>query len=184
MESEQSYYPLGREYDVTRVIPPVPEHCTSIDAGPVRFVVESRVLSAHAVDACLADAGMQRTELEAELDGVGASLHVYGATDGVEYLRFDCFDHEPHYHYFRYADGINQACRIDEHAIGDPIAWTVESVRTRLSAMLTYTGAQEIAAEVAAEPGPIYAALTRVEELLAAAEAAVRRTPSADAPII
>jgi hypothetical protein len=34
----------------------------------------------------------------AQLDDFGASLHVVGTADGHEHLRFDCFEHSPHYH--------------------------------------------------------------------------------------
>ena len=50
-----------------------------IGDGPVRFSFAYRDLSSD--------------------QGVG--IHAWGDVDGeeVELLRFDCFDHEPHYHY-------------------------------------------------------------------------------------
>ena len=55
-------------------------------------------------------------------DDYGATLHVNGTVDGLEHLRFDCFENEPHYHYVRNADGGNLICRIDEVAVGDPLS--------------------------------------------------------------
>jgi hypothetical protein len=178
--ASESYYPLGREYDLQRVLPPIAEHCTTVDAGPVRFVVESRVLTEALADAQLAAAGQERTALDASLDGAGASLHVYGTADGLEHLRFDCFDHEPHYHYLHHDTGVNQACRIDEHAFDDLVVWTLDRVRTRLPEMLAFAGAPGLAAAVADRREEVLGALSSVAELLAAAEdaAAARRAPS------
>ena len=58
-------------------------------------------------------------------DDHGASLHVFGAEDGLEHLRFDCFEQEPHYHYIDQAEVGNTVVRIDELAVGDPIEFTL-----------------------------------------------------------
>ena len=57
---------------------------------------------------------------EIGFDDFGATLHVCGTADGLEHLRFDCFENEPHYHYIDQAAGANVVVRIDELAVGDP----------------------------------------------------------------
>ena len=49
-----------------------------------------------------------------EFDDYGPTLHVCGTADGLEHLRFDCFEHEPHYHYIRNHEQSNVICRIDD----------------------------------------------------------------------
>ena len=63
-------------------------------------------------------------------------MHVCDASDGVEHLRFDCFENEPHYHYINTVEQGNLICRIDEIAEGDPVEWTVGRLRERLPEML------------------------------------------------
>ena len=81
-------------------------------------------------------------------DDFGATVHVCDAADSVEYLRFDCFESEPHYHYINPSEGENLICRIDEVAEGDPIAWTVGRLRDRLPEMLDLAGAHQLSARV------------------------------------
>ncbi len=135
-------YQRGIYYEVMP-IPPVPEHCISVDGGPVEFVIESRLLT----DAVLRDQlGVGPKEGATPFDDFGGSVHVCAASDGVEHLRFDCFQHEPHYHYISPSEGGNLICRIDEVAEGDPVEWTVGRLRDRLPEMLDLAGAGELAA--------------------------------------
>ena len=83
-------------------IPPDAEHTTYVDAGAISIGVEYRLLD----DAELAAnyEGEKMDEIRDALDGNaaednGVSLHVVGTRDGHEYLRFDLFEREPHYHY-------------------------------------------------------------------------------------
>ena len=47
---------------------------------------------------------------EAVVDDRGVSLHVYGEQDGEwrEFLRFDCFAEDPHYHYVGWREKTNE----------------------------------------------------------------------------
>ena len=91
-------YNLGMEFPVMPM-EPVAAHCLSVPAGPVTLVVEARDL---AIDRRYSEYGDDGPiEPDETFDDFGASLHVNGAADGVERLRFDCFDKEPHYHYIR-----------------------------------------------------------------------------------
>src|SRR4029450_2179499 len=50
----------------------------------------------------------------------GPSLQVRGEVDGkrVQLLRFDCFEHEPHFHYD--PEGKNNQLRMDKTKVSDP----------------------------------------------------------------
>ena len=82
----------------------------------------------------------------------GPSVHVFGEVEGSEeeILRFDCFDRTPHYHYgFSYID--QPQVLMDEAAIGDPLEWVCDRIRTRLPAMLRKANAGHLAAACEAE---------------------------------
>lgn len=146
------YTTRGHTYDIMP-IPPIPEHCHEIPAGPILFVLESRLLNEETVGTGITDGPV--------IEDGGTSLHVCGAADGLEHLRFDCFEKAPHYHYVRQAEQLNQVLQIDDIAI-DPVAWTLQCVRTRLPEMLDYAGAGELAAAVRADRPTIAAAIDRV----------------------
>jgi hypothetical protein len=173
-------YQRGISFDIMP-IPPVSEHCVTVEAGPTTFVVESRLLTNEVL----------RTLPEAAVDAggtvyddFGGTVHVCDAVDGVEYLRFDCFDSEPHYHYINRAQGENLICRIDEVAEGDPIEWTVERLKGRLPEMLDLAGATQLARAVRAAPGQVTPAIDRVADLLrrAQVEAAALRAAAQPNP--
>lgn len=135
------YTTRGTTYEVMP-IPPIPENCYEIPAGPIRFVLESRLLNTETVGAAFAAGPVEE-------DG-GASLHVCDAATGLEHLRFDCFEKAPHYHYIRQGEQRNQILQIDDVAI-DPVDWTLQCVRSRLPEMLDYAGAKPLAAAVRAD---------------------------------
>jgi len=148
-------------------IPPIVENTEYFAAGIIRIGVEFRVLSDAAVAAIRATLegaqGSETGRLE-NLDDSGVSLHIYGGLgeQAREHLRFDCFVEEPHYHYVGWARKSNEVLQIDPVADGDPLAWALERVRTRLPQMLARAGAADIAAQV--DPLLIEAILPRVTE--------------------
>jgi hypothetical protein len=75
----------------------------------------------------------------------GVSLQVVGEVDGEpkELLRFDCFDHVPHYHYD--PNGKNIQFKMDKTTAGNPINWTVKTLKKRLPDMLECSGYGDIA---------------------------------------
>jgi hypothetical protein len=91
----------------------------------------------------------------------------------VEHLRFDCFEEQPHYHYVDYASNINRIVRIDEIAVGDPIAWTVQCLRTRLAEMIAYAGDEALASKVTDNHVAVQSAVEEVAALLETARAKV-----------
>ena len=170
-ETARSPYQLGNYFEVMP-IPAIPEHCITIEAGPLHFVVESRQLTDEIAYAAGATGGGEAERREGyQFDDYGASLHVFGAVDGLEHLRFDCFEKEPHYHYVRHGAGGNLICRIDEIADGDPIDWTLGRLRERLPEMLEFAGVPELAAQTRASEPHVQSVIHEVEALLARARA-------------
>ena len=145
-------------------IPPVETRTRWFEAGAVRIGVEYRLLN----DAIAAAAQTESARGEVSTEGVsfddrGVSLHVCAA-DGErqEFLRFDCFEEEPHNHYVSWRGKSNEMLHIDPIADGDPLAWALERVRTRLPQMLARAGEPELGARV--DPAALEAALPRVAE--------------------
>jgi hypothetical protein len=152
----------------TMPAPIIAEHAVDVPAGPLRFVVESRFLADDmAMLQFINDPSKADTDT---LDDGGASVHVFGARDGMEHLRFDCFDKHPHYHYIRNSEQVNQIVRFDQIAMGDPIEWTQHRLRERLPEMLEYTGVGELAAEVRKDPVSVDSAVAVVAQLLSEAQ--------------
>ncbi|MFK7894634.1 MAG: hypothetical protein AB8G23_02300 [Myxococcota bacterium] len=136
-------------------IPPQPadEACTRwIDAGPISIGVEYRELDPDSLLATYEDNPQSMEELLKAGGGTfsdeGVSLHVKSTENGHEYLRFDVFEGEPHYHYIhRVADGeeiSNHIIPFDVAAHGDMFEWAIRCLRERLPAMLTEVSAEEI----------------------------------------
>jgi hypothetical protein len=143
---------IGKVYNIPPQ-PPVAAHTRELPAGPLTFGVEYRDVDPDALRATYADNAAHLAELEARspeggFADEGVSIHVCGTDDGHEYVRFDVFDDEPHYHYVhRVADGtvVNQVIDFDSTAQGDMLPWVIERLRTRLAEMLTAAGGGHIA---------------------------------------
>ncbi|HQV56546.1 MAG TPA: hypothetical protein PKV27_00940 [Ilumatobacteraceae bacterium] len=164
-------YKLGRDFTIMPIAIDW-AHTVEIPAGPVTFVVEARSLTQKALldnerDRAVTDGGIGDNYADL-LDG-GASLHVLGADDRLEYLRFDCFDNEPHYHYIDNANQGNTIVRFDNIAEGDPLVWTVRTVGTRLAAMLDYVGNPALASAVRDRADEVDAGVQQLNHTLARA---------------
>jgi hypothetical protein len=180
-----SPYELGTTITIMPT-PPVDDHCIAVTAGPLTFVIESRQLTDEIARTALREDQIADNDGRPgpSLDDYGACLHVHGTADGLEYLRFDCFEHEPHYHYVRYADGgSNQYVRIDQNAEGDPIEWTLGRLRERLPEMLEYVDMPDLASQLRAERASITAVVDELAHLLrrARAQATVEHGRAPDA---
>ncbi len=143
-------------------IPPVERQTEYFDAGAVRIGVEYRLLN----DAIAAASETERarggdTSDLALVDDRGVSIHVL-CDEGLEHLRFDCFKEDPHYHYISWKQRFNHMIHLDPVADGDPVAWALERIRTRLPQMLVRAGAADLAARV--DPTRIEALLPRLWE--------------------
>jgi hypothetical protein len=147
-------------------IPPVEAQTTWFEAGAVRIGVEYRLLNdAIAAHAAIETATGSDSSEALDLNDRGVSLHVCGTGEGDaerEFLRFDCFEEDPHYHYVSWRAMSNEMIHIDPIADGDPLAWSLERIRTRLPQMLERAGAADLAARVDARE--LERALPRVAE--------------------
>lgn len=149
-------------------LPPIEARTTWFEDGALAIGVEYRE-----VDEAKAAAAQHQTAVgtagsgaagAALLDDRGVSLHVCGVEDGArsEYLRFDCFAEDPHYHYVSWRDRSNHMLHLDADAEGDPLAWALERIRLRLPEMLARAGASALAARI--DRGAVERLLPRVAE--------------------
>jgi|SRR3954447_2716826 len=161
IDRQDSPYRRGNRYD-RLPIPMVSEHCIPVDAGAVQLVVESRVLTNEIIE----DTFQGAIAADVAFDDFGATLHVCGTADGLEHLRFDCFENEPHYHYIDQAAGGNTVVRIDELAVGDPVEFSLSCVEHHLPDMLRHCATGALADDVAAPPERVQAAMVEVRELM------------------
>ena len=78
----------------------------------------------------------------------GLCVHALADVDGeeVELLRFDCFDHVPHYHYGPQKG--NERLMLDKTTGGDPLDWTLLQLRTRMLELLQRAGYDDLAANI------------------------------------
>ena len=161
IDRQESPYRRGNRYAMLP-IPMVAEHCIPVDAGAVQLVVESRQLTNQILDYTYHGTA----DADVHFDDFGATLHVCGTADGLEHLRFDCFENEPHYHYIEQAVPANTIVRIDELAVGDPIEFSLACVEGHLADMLRNCGVEALAEQVAGQMDRVHAAVAEVRELM------------------
>ncbi len=147
----------------------VMEATTFIAAGPLTFGIEPRIFDPVAEAAKLtadeiAAAGPDALFHSDKIDS-GVCVHVFGTEGLAEYLRFDCFDDEPHYHYIVPGKG-NMLVHFDRVANGPMLEWTLRTLRSRLPEMLKQLGADNIVA--ALKPQELERALDEVERVASA----------------
>lgn len=146
---------VGKVYGIPPQ-PPVDAHTRRFDAGAVSFGVEYRDLDPESLEATYRDNPEHLAELREKspvggFTDEGVTIHVFDAADGHEYLRFDVFADEPHYHYIhRTIDDVvvNNVVDFDPVAGGDMLAWAVDRLRTRLAPMLGQAGGADLATKV------------------------------------
>ena len=145
-------------------IPPVDAQTRYFDAGPISIGVEYRLLN-DAITAQHIEDDEPDMEGVTGLEDCGVSLHVLATHDDGErlkHLRFDCFDEEPHYHYIDWKNQSNDMVRLDPIADGDPLAWALDRIRSRLPQMLERAGAGAIVDRI--DNSALEAILPRVSE--------------------
>jgi hypothetical protein len=165
---------IGKVYGIPPQ-PPVEENTRRFGAGAVTFGVEYRDLDPESLEETYRDnpeylAELREKSPEGGFTDEGVTVHVFDADDGHEYLRFDVFDDEPHYHYIhRTVDDtvVNNVIDFDVVAHGDMFGWTFEVLRTRLPAMLEQAGGDALAERL--DPDLVDQVLTEVEACAAAA---------------
>ena len=172
-----------------RLTPAIPERTKYIAAGAVTVGVEPIVMTDDSVTTFYATRSIDLPTARRLMDDYearggavresGISIHVFGDANGepVEYLRFDCFAHIPHYHYIFVSDETEPVrVRLDTTANGEAVPWALERLRTRLPQMLEHAGAHELANQVDQEN--IEAAMPGIT---AAAEEVLAKVPAPDA---
>lgn len=144
---------IGKVYGIPPQ-PHVPDDTHMLPAGVVTFGVEYRDLDPESLRATYAGNEQHLAELEDQspeggFADEGVSIHVFGTEDGHEYVRFDLFDGEPHYHYVHpFIEGhevVNNVIDFDTAAHGDMLPWVIERLRSRLARMLTEAGGGALA---------------------------------------
>jgi hypothetical protein len=160
--------------------PPAEEDTHYVDAGAVRIGVEHRAVDAESLRELYEGTEHQATydaAADPTLSLVGVSLHVCATADGREYIRFDCFDGDAHYHYIHPRvegeDIDNHVVWFDEVAHGPMLPWALSRIRTRLPEMLTEAGAPHVASQL--DGSTLTRAAKAVEALAAAAIDAQRQ---------
>jgi hypothetical protein len=141
---------IGKVYNV----PPMPpeESATRwLAAGVVTFGVEYREVDPAALQATYADNADHMAEIDEKSPAggffdEGVSIHVCGTDDHHEYLRFDVFDGEPHYHYVDRSGTVNNVIDFDVHAHGEMLPWALDALRHRLPEMLPHAGGGHLVA--------------------------------------
>lgn len=163
----------GTVYTVSP-IPPDAEHTTYVDAGVISIGVEYRLLDEGELEDNYDSEAMQ--EINQALDGravkdSGVSLHVVSTEDGHEYLRFDLFEQEPHYHYIEPSGEKQTIVDYDRVAMGPMLPWALDQIRRRLTSMLEFAGGGALIPRL--DAARIEASLVEVEKLARDAEAAM-----------
>jgi hypothetical protein len=134
---------IGKVYGIPPQ-PPFDENTTYLPAGALTIGVEYRNVDPEN----LVDTYKDNPEYLAELlekspaggfTDEGVSIHVCATDGGHEYLRFDVFDDDPHYHYIHAGDEVvNNVIDFDVLAHGEMLTWVIERLRTRLPEMLPH----------------------------------------------
>jgi hypothetical protein len=162
--------------------PMVEEDTTFVDAGCVRVGVEYRAVTNDDLLELFKGTPFEavRGEGTPGLDLAGVSVHVCDAATGTEYVRFDVFDDDSHYHYLHpWTDPEevdNHVVYWDDVAGGPMLPWVLESLRTRLPRMLTFAGGGHLVADL--DETSLDRAATEVGRLAAALAAAPPSNPT------
>jgi hypothetical protein len=173
---------IGKAYAIAPQ-PPVPENTHWFDAGNVTIGIEYRdvdpegLFETYHVDQAQLAELLDRSP-EGGFSDEGVSIHVKGTDDDHEYLRFDVFDAEPHYHYNHPGEQIvNNVIEFDTVAHGDMLPWALARILSRLGEMLHEAGGGRLVAEL--DMSAVDRAVDQVAAQAKRAIAAVRAARSA-----
>jgi hypothetical protein len=174
---------MSERVGVTYQVQPQPwdESCTHwVPAGPLRIGVEWRDVDPRALLATYGEGTADMAEIveKSPAGGFydkGVSLHICSVEPAHEYLRFDVFDDDPHYHYVDTSGQSNRVVAFDEVAHGDMLPWALDRLRRNLPPMLRAAGGDDVAAQVEAlTPSELESAVDAVAELAAEARRSQR----------
>lgn len=166
----ESSLSLGTVYPIAPQ--PADEESTRwIDVGPIAIGVEYRELDPDSLLATYADNPQSMEEIlkagGATFVDEGVSLHVKSTAEDHEYLRFDVFEGEPHYHYIRKVSASeeisNHIIPFDTAAHGEMFEWAIRCLRERLPAMLGEVEAEGLVRDL--DPARLTKAIDQAEAL-------------------
>jgi len=173
---------VGKVYAMTPQ-PPVAENTHWFPAGNLTIGVEYRDVDPEGLVATYRDDPAMLAELlerspEGGFTDEGVSIHVSGTADSHEYLRFDVFDAEPHYHYNHPGEPVvNNVVEFDAVAHGDMLDWALDCLRTRLPAMLHEAGGGDLVHAI--DQSEVERALQEVEPRARSAQQVARAVQDA-----
>lgn len=161
--------------------PPDPAACTPFEAGAVTFVLEYRSVDPERLAKAYADRPEDLAEIlkfspEGGFTDTGVSIHVLGTQDRHEYLRFDVFADDPHYHYVHPSGDRNHWVPFDPVAGGEMLGFALTCLRERLGSMLQFAGGEAVAA--ALDPRRIGPAVDALEQRARVLQAEARPEPA------
>jgi hypothetical protein len=168
---------IGKVYGIPPQ-PPVAENTTYLQAGAVTIGVEYRDVNPDNLVETYKDNPAYLEELleKAPAGGFadeGVSIHVCATDGGHEYLRFDVFEDDPHYHYIHAGDEVvNNVVEFDVLAHGEMLPWVIERLRTRLPAMLPHAQGDHLVPLL--DHALLDPVITQVEAIATKAQAEVR----------
>jgi hypothetical protein len=97
-------------------------------------------------------------------EGLTFDIMTADSEEGKRILRYDCFYNNPHYHIG--ASDDRSSHKMKDEGIEDPVRWTLDQLKTRLTLMVKQAGYEEIAGRI--DQQAIADQLTRLEpEILA-----------------
>ncbi|HEX7095237.1 MAG TPA: hypothetical protein VF183_05105 [Acidimicrobiales bacterium] len=173
---------IGKVYGIPPQ-PPVPENTTYFEAGAITIGVEYRDVNPdNLVETYKHNEEYLKELLEKSPEGgffdEGVSIHVCGTEDGHEYLRFDVFDDEPHYHYIHKSDEVvNNVIDFDVHAHGEMLPWVISRLRNRLPEMLPHAKGEHLVPKL--DQSKLDPVIEKVEKLATEAQAKFRKMRAA-----
>ncbi len=113
--------------------------------------------------------------MQSNVNEDGVSIHVFDRTASQEFLRFDCFEDYPHYHYIENEVGHQTVHDYDAAAHGPMHEWVIECLTQRLPEMLSNAGEAKLAQEIDANA---------IEKILPEVVLAIERAREAGRPLL
>jgi hypothetical protein len=158
MSKQVKVMPIGRLVEGKELIPPIQSETTDYPAGILTFGFEQRSLDLRAEDI----PKVWEPKADAVLKDGGPTIHVWETATRAEYLRFDCFEIDPHYHYNWPTRRHIFVVPYDMFAHGeDMLSWTFRCLRSRLPNLLANSEGAELAGQL--DEGAVMRALDKME---------------------
>jgi hypothetical protein len=161
-------------------IPALLAYTELFSAGAIQVGVEFRLLNEKIIEAEFGRDAREKfgknvpEDLQSQVDEEGVSIHVFDRSGEQEFLRFDCFEDYPHYHYIENEPGHQTVHGFDSAADGPMYDWVMGCLASRLPEMLRQAGETALAEGI--DQGT-------VEKILPDVAAAIERARKSGRPI-